>query len=76
MNNDKILLGQTKYIPLPKGGTLEVQVTQSFLDRVRYQFNIPNTSQVSDDHIRMFIWGALNCAIEKATQYLKNHAIE
>lgn len=68
INEDKMMLGETKYISLPRGGVLEVQVTQSFLDRVRYQFGVPDTVPVSDDHIRMFIWGALNFAIEKATQ--------
>jgi hypothetical protein len=65
---DNLVLGETKYIPLPKGGTLEVQVTQSFIDRVRYQFGIPASDPVSDEHVRMFIWGALNFAIERAEQ--------
>jgi len=55
-----------KNIPLPKGGSLEVDVTQKFLDVVRSHFEVPNEQQVSDDHIRMYIWGALKNAVDKA----------
>ena len=55
-----------KNIPLPKGGTLEVDVTQKFLDIVRSHFGIPSNQQVDDDHIRMYVWGAFKNAVDKA----------
>lgn len=55
-----------KNIALPKGGTLEVDVTQKFLDVVRSHFEVPSEQQVSDDHIRMYVWGAFKNAVDKA----------
>lgn len=54
-----------KLIPLPKGGTLEVDATPQFLDAVARQFNLSSPSEVSDDYVRMYVWGALKNAIDK-----------
>ena len=54
-----------KNIELPKGGTLEVDVTPQFLSIVRSHFSIPEFQPVSDDHIRMYIWGAFKNAVDK-----------
>jgi hypothetical protein len=65
---------QTRSITLPNKQTLEVQLTPPFLDRVADQFGILS-SEVSDDHIRMFIFGAFKSAIDKAENegfYLNN----
>lgn len=40
-------------------------MTPAFLDKVAAQFKI-RSEEVSNDHIRMFIHGALKGAIEKA----------
>lgn len=55
-----------KHIHLPKGGTLEVDVTQKFLDVVKEYFNLRTAEEVTDDHVRMFIWGSFKNAIEKS----------
>jgi hypothetical protein len=55
-----------KYISLPKGGILEVDASPKFLEIVRKQFNLNAQQRVSDDHIRMYIWGAFNNAMDKA----------
>lgn len=55
-----------KNIQLPKGGTLELDITPQFLDAVRSHFNIPDSQTVADDYIRMYIWGAFKNAIDKA----------
>lgn len=55
-----------KNIALPKGGTLEVDVTPQFLDVVCSHFKLSSTNSVSDEHIRMYVWGAFKNAIEKA----------
>lgn len=57
---------EKKNITLPKGGTLEVDMTPEFLRAVRSHFNLPSMNTVSDDHIRMYIWGAFKNAIDKA----------
>lgn len=55
-----------KNIALPKGGTLEVDVTPQFLEIVRQHFELSTTSSVDDDHIKTYIWGAFKNAIDKA----------
>lgn len=56
---------QTRNIVLPSKQTLEVQLTPAFLDKVALQFDV-SLDQISDDHIRMFIFGALKSAVDKA----------
>jgi len=53
-------------IALPKGGILEVDVTPSFLDVVRKHFSLTTTSPVTDEHIRLYVWGAFKNAVDKA----------
>lgn len=57
-------------IALPKGGTLEVDVTPQFLDVVRKHFQLSPKAIVSDEHIRMYVWGAFKNAIDKADKEL------
>tara|TARA_R110000824_G_scaffold96509_2_gene231059 strand:+ start:377 stop:565 length:189 start_codon:yes stop_codon:yes gene_type:complete len=57
-------------ITLPRGGILEVEATQDFLEKVRSHFNLRLSDDVDNDHIRMFIFGSLQSAVEKAE---KNH---
>lgn len=56
---------ETRMIKLPNGNVLEVTLSPEFLSRVARQFEIL-TDSVNDDHIRMFIFGALKNAIDKA----------
>ena len=55
-----------KNIQLPKGGILEVDVTPKFLEIVRSHFGMSENQSVTDDCIRMYIWGAFKNAIDKA----------
>lgn len=57
-------LNETRRIALPRGGELEVQLSHEFLWRVSQQFAVP-LGEVTDDHIRMFVWGAMKTAIDK-----------
>ncbi len=55
-------------IMLPQGGNLEVQVTKEFIDTVQAHFSLDSPDNVSEDHIRMFIYGSIRSAVEKAEQ--------
>lgn len=55
-------LNETRSISLPSGGVLEVRMSPQFLSIVRKHFGI---EEVTDDHIRMFLWGAVDGAITK-----------
>lgn len=54
-----------KNISLPKGGTLEVDVTPQFLEILCKHFELPSVALINNDHIRMYIWGAFKGAIDK-----------
>lgn len=52
-------------ILLPNGSTLEVTIKPGFLEKVASQFNLEEIKDVSDEHIRMYIFGAFKNAIDK-----------
>ena len=63
---------ETRHIPLPKGGTLELEIRPGFYDRVRMHFNLAKDAPVDDDHLRMFVFGALKNAVDKAEEEMKD----
>ena len=52
-------------ILLPNGSTLEVTIKPGFLEKVASQFNLEEIKDVSNEHIRMYIFGAFKNAIDK-----------
>ena len=65
-----------RYIPLPMGGTLEVKVTQPFLDRLRAHFGLLAQQPVDDDQIRMYLYGAMDTAVTKAEAEVNKDVVE
>ncbi len=63
---DTTRIVETRNITLPQGGTLEVTMTQEFIDKLRQHFGLFGDQPIEDDQIRMFVWGAFNGAIDKA----------
>ena len=57
---------KTKTIDLPKGGQLQVECTEKFLEAVRTTRNISLESEVTDYDIRMFIYDSFKIAVDKA----------
>ena len=53
-------------IELPQGGSLEVQLTQLGIDKMRQHFGLFGDQPLEDDHIRMYLWGTLDHAVGKA----------
>ena len=64
MSDNQINFVETRVIELPKGGTLTIQLTQELIDQIRSRFNLGD-EPLTDDSVRMFLWGAVNNAIEK-----------
>lgn len=62
---------ETRFIPLPRGGTLELTVMPGFYDRVRNHFGLASDVPVDDDHLRMFVFGAFKTAVDKAEKELQ-----
>lgn len=56
---------EKRFINLPKGGTLEVQMSPEIYGRIRNHFGMLYNDEVSDDHVRMFFWSAVNNAVDK-----------
>lgn len=57
---------ETRQVTLPRGGILEIQMTQSMINRIKQSFGLSHEQSIDDDHIRMFLWGAVNDAVNKA----------
>ena len=55
---------QKRLISLPQGGELEVDLTPEFLGYVRRQLDIAEGEKVTDDDIRMFIYGSVKSALD------------
>ena len=56
---------EKRLIQLPKGGELEVSITDAFLKQVRDYFDIDSQSIVSNDHVRVFVYESFKSAVEK-----------
>ena len=56
----------TKVIELPRGGQLEVECTQKFLDVVRESRGLNSKDTVTDKDITDFIHESFKIAIDKA----------
>ena len=54
-----------KIIQLPKGGELEIFSTPAFLETIKSHFNLKSTEDVTDDHIRLFIYSSTKSALDK-----------
>lgn len=54
-----------KFIKLLNGSTLEVSIYPGFMEKLREHYNLESTTQIDDDHIRMYIYGAFKGAIDK-----------
>ena len=48
------------------GGVLEVSLSETMFERIKTQFNLHSKSDITDDHIRLFFWGAVSNALEKS----------
>lgn len=63
---------EKRCIALPKGGTLEVQMSPEISGRIKAHFGLPVHEAIHDDHIRMFFWSAVNTAVDKAEHEVNN----
>ena len=63
---DSSKLTETRKITTPKGSILEINMSDEFLQKVRKHFSLSDTDPISDYHLRMFIFGSVKTAIDKA----------
>lgn len=55
----------TRLIELPGGDEVEVKLTQLFVDKLTIYYELESSDDLTDDHVRMFIWGSLDPAKRK-----------
>ena len=55
---------ENRDIVLPKGGVLQVSMTQQFIEKVQTHFGLGKAIKPSDEHVRMFIFGATKSALD------------
>jgi len=60
-----------RVIQLPQGGELEVDITPAFIAKCKQHFGLLEQEQVDDDHVRMFIFGAMKTAVDKAEKAME-----
>jgi hypothetical protein len=63
---DPSKLVETRRITTPKGGVLEIDMTDEFLVKMRQHFTLGEKESPSDDQLRMFVFGTVKTAIDKA----------
>jgi hypothetical protein len=56
---------ETRSIPVQDGQTLEVQMTQPFIDRLRQHFGLFGDQRLEDEQVKLYVWGAVNTAVAK-----------
>lgn len=49
-----------------RDGTLVIEMTQAFMDRVRLHFGLGASVVVTDAHLREYVWNAVDNAVKKA----------
>ena len=57
---------ETRIIKLPNGTTMEVIVHPGFYEAIKKQFMLQPHETVTDEHVRMFVYGSVNSAVTKA----------
>jgi hypothetical protein len=53
-------------IPVRDGDVLEISMTQEFIDLLRRHFELSSDQPVIDDHVRMYLFGAVGGAVDRA----------
>lgn len=53
-----------------RDGTLVIEMTQAFMDRVRLHFGLGASLPVTDDHLRTYVLRAVDGAVRKAESVL------
>lgn len=62
---------ETRKIPVKDGQVLEVEMTQKFIDHLREHFSLSKGQRLEDEHVKMYVWGAVNSAVDKAALEVK-----
>jgi hypothetical protein len=59
---------EKRNIELPNGSTLEVEATERFYEAIRFEYSLGENTVITDEHIRLFVHGAMSNAVDKAAK--------
>lgn len=73
--NDNIV--EIRRLSVPgKDEFVEVHMTQRFIDALRSRAGLSKTEPLTDEHVQLYLLGAISVAVEKAEREHKNAALE
>jgi len=59
---------EKRNIKLPNGGSLEVEASERFYEAIRFEYSLDENTVITDEHIRLFVHGTMNNAVDKAAK--------
>lgn len=63
---------ETRLIQVGDDQVLTVEMTQPFIDHLRQHFGLLGEQRLEDDQVKTYVLGALDSAVVKAEQEVKN----
>lgn len=63
---DDIDVVETRKITVKDGQVLEVEMSQKFIERLRQHFVLSTEEPLEDEHVKLYVFGAMNTAVNKA----------
>ena len=57
---------EERIIKLPSGLDLELQLTDKFLEIVKEYFSLSDADNITDDHVRHYVFESMRTAVKKA----------
>lgn len=57
---------EKRNIKLPNGSILEIEASERFYDAIRFEYKLDENTEITDDHIRLFVYGTMNNAVIEA----------
>jgi hypothetical protein len=72
MSGEQMQVVEVRKIRTRDGSVLEVSLTQKFIDVLRQHFGLLESQPVEDDHVRMYVFGAVNTAVNRAEKELSD----
>ena len=61
---------EKRNVQLSNGSTLEIEASERFYEAIRFEYKLDKSSEITDDHIRTFVYGTVNTAVQNAEKQL------
>jgi hypothetical protein len=61
---------EKRNVQLSNGSTLEIEASERFYEAIRFEYKLDKSVEITDDHIRTFVYGTVNTAVQNAEKQL------